>query len=149
MSLAMTAAEREAFLSGVQVGVFSVADEGGRAPLTVPMWYDYQPGGEVVIITDRSSRKTRLIRQTGRLSLCVQSGEVPYKYASVEGPVAGIQETVTVEERRAMARRYLGAERGDAYVAATTDRTDSMVLIRMRPVHWLSEDQTRLSAMPR
>ena len=148
MSLTMTAAEREGFLAGVQVGVVSVADEGGRAPLMVPMWYDYRPGGEVVLITDRPSRKARLIRLAGRLSVCVQSGEVPYKYVSVEGPVTGIQEMVTAEERRALARRYLGAERGDAYVAATADRTASMVLIRMCPEHWLSEDQARLAAIP-
>jgi len=67
MSLRMTAAEREGFLAGVQVGVVSVADDAGRAPLTVPMWYDYGPGGEVVVITDRSSRKVRLIRLAGRL----------------------------------------------------------------------------------
>jgi PPOX class probable F420-dependent enzyme len=148
MSVAMTVSDREAFLAGVHVGVLSVAEEGGRAPLTVPMWYGYQPGGEVSFITERPSRKARLIRRAGRLSLCVQSAEVPYKYVSVEGPVTGIQETVTLQERRALAHRYLGTDRGDAYAAATADRTANMVLVRMRPEHWLSGDQTGLAAIP-
>jgi hypothetical protein len=32
----------------------------------------------------------------------------------VEGPVTGIQEPVTAEERRALARRYLRPAAGDA-----------------------------------
>ena len=44
MSLAMTKQEREAFLADLHVGVISI-DEAGRGPLTVPIWYDYQPGG--------------------------------------------------------------------------------------------------------
>ena len=46
MSLAMTKQEREAFLADVHVGVISI-EEAGRGPLTVPIWYDYQPGGEL------------------------------------------------------------------------------------------------------
>ena len=56
MSLAMTKQEREAFLAEVHVGVISI-EEAGRGPLTVPIWYDYQPGGELWLITDRGSRK--------------------------------------------------------------------------------------------
>ena len=43
MSFAMTRQEREAFLAEVHVGILSVADEG-RGPLTVPIWYAYDPG---------------------------------------------------------------------------------------------------------
>ena len=45
MSMKMTAAEREAFLADLHVGVLSIAREG-RAPLSAPIWYDYEPGGE-------------------------------------------------------------------------------------------------------
>ena len=56
MSLTMTKEEREAFLAAVHVGVISVAEDG-RGPLTVPIWYSYEPGGEVRVITARASRK--------------------------------------------------------------------------------------------
>ena len=45
MPPAMTKEEREAFLADLHVGVISIAEEG-RGPLTVPIWYSYEPGGE-------------------------------------------------------------------------------------------------------
>ena len=60
MSLAMTREEREAFLAEVHVGVVSIADPE-RGPLTVPIWYAYEPGGELRIVTDRDSRKGWLL----------------------------------------------------------------------------------------
>jgi nitroimidazol reductase NimA-like FMN-containing flavoprotein (pyridoxamine 5'-phosphate oxidase superfamily) len=51
MSLAMSVAEREQFLAGLHVGVLSVVSGQARAPLAVPVWYDYQPGGPVSVIT--------------------------------------------------------------------------------------------------
>ena len=44
---------------------------------------------------------------------------MPYRYVSVEGPISAIDEAVAAEERRAMAVRYLGAEVGELYLAAT------------------------------
>ena len=42
----MSQAEREEFLAGVHVGVLSVGAGEGRAPITTPVWYSYQPGGQ-------------------------------------------------------------------------------------------------------
>ena len=64
----MTRSEREAFLAGVHVGVISIADPG-RGPLTAPIWYAYEPGGEVAVITGRDSRKGRLLAASPRISL--------------------------------------------------------------------------------
>jgi nitroimidazol reductase NimA-like FMN-containing flavoprotein (pyridoxamine 5'-phosphate oxidase superfamily) len=142
MSRAMSGQEREAFLAEVRVAVVSVVDGDAHGPLTVPIWYEYRPGGDIVLITARDSRKARLIRQAGRFSLCVQSTEVPYRYVSVEGPVTVIDESVTPDERRAFASRYLGEEGGDRYIASTEEATARMIRIRMRPEVWLSEDQS-------
>lgn len=54
MSLAMTRQEREAFLADVHVGVVSIP-EAGLGPLTVPIWYSYDPGGELRVVTGRTS----------------------------------------------------------------------------------------------
>jgi nitroimidazol reductase NimA-like FMN-containing flavoprotein (pyridoxamine 5'-phosphate oxidase superfamily) len=43
------------------VPIVSVAD-AGRGPLTVPVWYHYEPGGEVRIITSGATRKVGLLR---------------------------------------------------------------------------------------
>jgi PPOX class probable F420-dependent enzyme len=138
VSFAMSVEEREQFLAGLHVGVLSVTTGDGRAPLTVPVWYDYHPGGQVSVITGRSSRKGLAIEAAGRMSLCAQDENPPYRYVSVEGPVV-IQE-LELDERLAMARRYLGLAGGDQYVASNPDPADENVMIRMTPEHWLSVD---------
>src|SRR4051794_31056630 len=73
VSQVMSVAEREWFLSGVRLGVVSVADSEGRAPISVPVWYGYEPGGDLYFITSRASRKATLIKQSGRLTLCTHN----------------------------------------------------------------------------
>ncbi len=85
MPVTMTREEREQFLGGVHVGVLSVASVDGGGPLAVPVWYSYQPGGTVNVITGGSTRKAAAIRAAGRLSLCAQDERPPYKYVTVEG----------------------------------------------------------------
>ena len=140
MARRMTIEEREAFLAEAHLGVISVADDAGRAPLAVPIWYVYQPGEDVGFITVRDSRKAELIRKAGRVSLCVQTAD--YRYVSVEGPVASIQDSVTVDERRALACRYLGTQDADLYIEATAAETEKMSKFWMRPERWLATDLT-------
>jgi len=149
MTLAMSAQERERFLAGVHVGVLSVAvNEDGeagasRAPLAVPVWYGYQPGGQVSVITGRSSRKGRAIIAAGRMSLCVQDEKPPYRYVSVEGPVE--MEELDPAERLVIARRYLGSEGGDRFVATNPVTDGESAMFRMTPEHWLSVDYGKRS----
>jgi len=113
----MTKEEREAFLADVHVAVISVAEDG-HGPLVVPIWYSYQPGGEIRIITGRTSRKGKLLERAGRFSLCVQTETLPYKYVSVEGPIVAVEAADLERDRRPLARRYLGNEVGDSYIEA-------------------------------
>jgi hypothetical protein len=55
----------------------------------------------------------------------------------VTGPA--VIEDIDQAERLALARRYLGDEGGDAYMAMAGD-PGSQVAIRMTPEHWLSAD---------
>jgi hypothetical protein len=139
MSLNMTKEEREAFLAGVHVGVLAVQHDG-HGPLTLPIWYSYQPGGTVNLITSSDSRKAQLIASAGRLTLCVQTETPPYQYVSVEGPVVSTDAPVDPDERRSLAHRYLGQEFGDLYLKATAERDASSVVIRMKPQSWLTTD---------
>lgn len=144
MSLRMTRAEREAFLADLHVGIISVNEEG-RAPLTVPIWYDYQPGGEVRIITERKSRKGQLLQRAGRFTICVQVETVPYKYVTVEGPIVAIDTADLELDTRPMAWRYLGIEIGDQYIESTRGEREGgdSVLVRMKPEHWLTVDYSK------
>jgi PPOX class probable F420-dependent enzyme len=134
MSLSMSQTDREEFLAGVHVGVLSVASDDGGGPLTVPIWYTYQPGGTVDVSTGRSTRKARAIAAAGRFSLCAQDERPPYKYVTVEGPA--VMEDATDAERLELARRYLGPEGGDAFIAANPG--GGQVMIKMTPQHWLT-----------
>jgi len=140
MWVVMSAAEREEFLAGVRVGVLSAAIGGAGRTLAVPVWYSYQPGGLLTVLTGRRSRKATAIRAAGRFALCVQDDSPPYRYVSVEGPVVG-EEELDPAERLAMARRYLGAAGGDRYVMENPDPLRKNVAFRMRPERWLSQDQ--------
>jgi PPOX class probable F420-dependent enzyme len=136
VSVNMSQAEREAFLAGVHVGVLTVVAQEGRGPLATPVWYSYSPGGLVSVTTGATSRKARAVAAAGRFSLCAQDEAPPYKYVTVEGPA--VMEPAEQAERIAIARRYLGTEGGDAYIAANLDVDD--VTIRMTPEHWQSAD---------
>src|SRR5215510_3790830 len=110
MSQAMTKQERETFLADLHVGIISIPEEG-RGPLTVPIWYLYEPGGEVRIVTAGTSRKAQLLQHDGRFILCVQMETQPYKYVSVDGPVVSIEAADLERDRRPLAHRYYGALR--------------------------------------
>ena len=144
MSTIMIREEREAFLADVHVGILSLNQEG-RGPLTAPVWYAYEPGGEVQIITERASRKGKLLEEGRRISLCAQDEAPPYKYASVEGPVVQIEPSDAERHERALAHRYLGPEAGDRYMESEADGRDDdeMILIHMRPERWLTADYSK------
>jgi nitroimidazol reductase NimA-like FMN-containing flavoprotein (pyridoxamine 5'-phosphate oxidase superfamily) len=138
----MTRAEREEFLAGVHVGIISV-DDPGHGPLSVPVWYTYEPGGTVDVLTDGQSRKARQMRAAGRFTLCVQTESIPYCYVSVEGPITLIRDTVSTEERRLLAYRYLGQELGDRYLAAASEDVSESAVFRMSPERWFTADFSR------
>jgi nitroimidazol reductase NimA-like FMN-containing flavoprotein (pyridoxamine 5'-phosphate oxidase superfamily) len=148
MSLAMTRQEREAFLADVHVGIISIVEEG-RGPLTVPIWYSYEPGSELQIVTDPLSKKGKLLERSGRFSLCAQAEAVPYKYVSVEGPVVSVENADPERHTRPMAHRYLGQELGDQYIEATRSEPGQQrnVVVRMRPERWLTVDYAKQFAV--
>lgn len=147
MSYRMTQVEREDFLSDLHVGILGVTEEG-RGPLTVPVWYWYAPGGELSVWMSKASRKAALLEQAGRFSLCVQTEQTPYRYVSVEGPISSVELVDLERDARPIARRYLGVEEGDAYVARTADAIAKgrEVVFRMRPERWLTADYSREQA---
>jgi hypothetical protein len=80
------------------------------------------------------------MRAAGRVSLCAQTETPPYAYVSVEGPITVVGETLGPGEMRDMAYRYLGAEIGALYLAATAEDAARNVVFRMAPERWFSAD---------
>ena len=138
--LAMTEAEREAFLAALHVGVIALERSDGP-PLAVPVWYSYEPGGDVTVLMDGDSLKGRLIGRSGRFTLCAQQEEPPYRYVSVEGP-AVIAPSDVERDSRPMARRYLGTKGGDRYTDSSS-HGGNPVKVTMTPQRWFTVDYSK------
>ena len=138
-TLAMTQSEREQFLSELHVGVLSIERPDGP-PLTVPVWYIYEPGGELWFLTSLDSVKGRLLQQSMRFSLCAQSESLPYKYVSIEG-TAMISPADKELHSRPMAHRYLGVKGGDSYVES---ESGDSVRVSTTPERWFTVDYSKI-----
>ena len=139
----LTEREREAFLAEPHVAVLSLPSDDGRPPLTFPIWYGYEPGGEITYYTHRPeprSRKLRLIHEGSVVSLCVQRAELPYKYVTVEGTVVAEDEAPSVERQLAIVGRYLAADDARAYVANEAEAGIDLALFTIRPDRWAGLD---------
>ena len=132
----MTKDEREQFLAGVHVGVLSIPT--GAAPLTAPIWYGYEPGGDLHVMIEATSRKGRLLREGTQVSLVAQDEAMPYKYVTVEGTVTDLSPCHDPDVALALAQRYLGEEMGRDYAESTP--LDGSIRVTIRPVRWLSVD---------
>jgi PPOX class probable F420-dependent enzyme len=137
---AFTETERQEFLAAKHVAVLSVATADGRPPASVPIWYDYTPGGNIRINTGTSSRKARLIDRAGAVTLVVQREELPYQYVAVEGTVVETNRPAPADVQEEIAIRYLGEEGGRAFVRSMEGVEE--VLFTIRPDRWLSADFT-------
>jgi len=124
--------------------VLSVASDDDRPPLTVPIWYGYELGGNVTFFTGtmgRTARKSRLIAKAGVLSLVVQREEFPYKYVTVEGTVVETAQPPSAEQVLAIVRRYLPEEQAQGFVTGELGNPNTtLILYTIHPDRWLSFD---------
>src|SRR5580704_5239189 len=82
--------DRELFLAEPHIAALSVSAGQERGPFTIPIWYQYVPGGEAWILTEAASRKARLIRAARRFTLLAQRTLPTERYVSVGGPATRI-----------------------------------------------------------
>jgi uncharacterized protein len=128
--------ERQEFLAAKRVAVLSVAAADGRPPASAPVWYGYEPGGNILVNTGSAARKSKLIEQAGKVTVAVQREEPPYQYVVVEGTVVETTSPTPREVREQIAIRYLGEEAGRAFVDSMEGQ-DS-VLFTIRPDRWIT-----------
>jgi nitroimidazol reductase NimA-like FMN-containing flavoprotein (pyridoxamine 5'-phosphate oxidase superfamily) len=137
--MALSKEEREQFLAEPHVAALSVSAGDKRGPLTVPIWYQYTPGGQPWLITGDGSRKHRLIETQGEFTLMVDTVEPTVRYVAVEGTVDRI-EPGTDEQLVELTKRYLAPEKVDAYLEFARREHGASVAIFLNPLHWLSAD---------
>jgi nitroimidazol reductase NimA-like FMN-containing flavoprotein (pyridoxamine 5'-phosphate oxidase superfamily) len=141
MTVKMTKDEREAFLAGVHVAVVGISEEN-RGPLTAPVWYWYEPGGDIWFETQPDSRKGKLMQVGKRISLCVQDENPPYAYVSVEGPIMEIADEDRELHEIPMAIRYMGEQAGREYIGNLPPSEWKRYI--MRPERWLTLDGSKM-----
>jgi PPOX class probable F420-dependent enzyme len=133
--------EQQEFLAAKHIGVLAVQRADGP-PLAVPIWYGYQPGGDVVLWTNgEHTAKGRMIKKAGAFTLVVQNEEGPYSYVSVSGPVT-TYEQATVEEALPVVTRYLPESKAKEFVETFNP---GHVIIKMTPERWRGVDYSKTS----
>jgi len=131
--------DRESFLAEPHVAALSVSAGPGRGPFTMPIWYQYAPGGEAWVLTEARSRKARLIEAAGRFTLMVDRVMPTTRYVSVEGPVARTAPG-TDELLWEITTRYLPPDKVQAYIDFAQTELGEQVAIYLRPQRWLTAD---------
>jgi hypothetical protein len=139
MNMALSKDEREQFLAEPHIGALSVYAGDKRGPLTVPIWYQYTPGGEPWILTGAGSRKHRLIEAAGHFSLMAERLEPSVRYVAVDGAVSRI-EPGTDEQLVEMTKRYLAPEKVEPYLKMARGELGENIAVYLKPQHWLSAD---------
>jgi hypothetical protein len=137
--MALSREEREQFLAEPHIGALSVYAGDKRGPLTVPIWYQYAPGGEPWVLTGAGSRKHQLIEAAGYFSLMAERVEPTVRYVAVDGAVSRI-EPGTDEQLEEVTRRYLSGDSADNYLKFARENLGENVIVYMKPEHWLSAD---------
>ncbi|WP_328394925.1 pyridoxamine 5'-phosphate oxidase family protein [Nocardia sp. NBC_00416] len=135
----LTLDERQSFLAEPHIGALAVSAGADRGPLTVPIWYQYAPGGELWVLTGLESEKLRRIRAAGRFSLMAERVAPTVRYVSVEGPMTRV-EPMTDARHREMAARYLPADRVEGFLSYAEAELGEQVMVFMQPERWLSAD---------
>lgn len=137
--MALAKEEREKFLAEPHIAALSVNAGDKRGPLTVPVWYQYAPGGEPWVLTGSGSRKHRLIEAQGEFTLMAQRLQPTVRYVAVDGRVSHI-EPGTDEQLAEVTKRYLPSDKVDSYLEFARREHGASVVIHLKPQHWLSAD---------
>ena len=141
--MALSKDERERFLAEPHIAALSVYAGDKRGPLTVPIWYQYTPGGQPWVLTGAGSRKHRLIEAAGHFSLMVERVEPSLRYVAVDGAVSRI-EPGTEEQLAEMAKRYLPPEKVEPYLEFARREHGEQIVVVLEPEHWVSADLGQL-----
>ena len=105
-------------------------------PHVLPVWFEYR-AGEVLVGTPLGLYKNRSLTADGRASLAVSTAEYPYYLVTAVGDatVEPLPEPQRIEFITEVATRYLGPERGRAYLERWSKggHPGDGELIRLRP----------------
>jgi len=124
----MPSPQLQSLIEEPNVAVLATVDIRGRAH-AAPIWYLYEDG-EFLISTGNGSQKHKNIEAHPDVALVIDRRVVPYLAAMVRGR-ATLEDGFPPEQRKKLAYRYLGEERGERYLKMTEG--GQSITIRLKP----------------
>ncbi|MCK6577094.1 MAG: pyridoxamine 5'-phosphate oxidase family protein [Anaerolineae bacterium] len=125
----MLTPELRTFLQAPLIARLSVIDSNGY-PHTVPLWFDVD-GNDIVIISDRKTRKVDYIKANSKASVCIGGGETA---ENTVGPGYLFKGECLIEEDpgfawlRRMTLRYEQGEQAEKDIELWRTTLDMMVI---------------------
>ena len=120
--------EAKDFLDRANIAILATVGLGNR-PHAAPVWYLYD-GREILVSTGTGSQKHRNVERNPAVTMVFERRETPYYVVTVQGD-AVIGPPLSDDDRLALAIRYLGEDRGQAYAERT--RGSDSITLRIRP----------------
>lgn len=131
--------EQQSFLAEAHVATIAI-EEPGHPPLAVPIWYAYEQGGDLWVLTGADSVKARMLRAAGSCTVAVDTVMPRTRYVSVSCDV--VEERPGGEQEHvALAERYLPAAAVKKYLDFSSGFGPEAVFV-LRPTRWRSADLT-------
>lgn len=130
---------RQELLAGRHVAILSIPN-GDEAPFASPIWYGYEPGGDIRILIHNRSLKARRMPMGVRVSFTVHT-EDPTLWTSAEGPVVSIHEVDFDSEFRTLVDRYIDDPAGQIeFMEQYRPIADEFICLTIRPERWRGND---------
>jgi PPOX class probable F420-dependent enzyme len=92
--------------------------------LLSPVWHEWRDGGFTIVVFDNDA-KARHIRRDPRVSVVVADQELPCAGIEVRAEAQIVPTEPDLAPLRRMAARYIGPERGKAYIDPASTRRRS------------------------
>jgi PPOX class probable F420-dependent enzyme len=137
--MSMSATELESFLAQTfptPLGVIATLRRDG-SPQIVPVWFRWGTGTVTIWTTETRAWVRNLLRDP-RAAFSVQTFDEPYPAVVMRGSatVATANDAATVEEIRAITRRYIVPEDVEEYVARWPDMRTIVTIVPAHIVSW-------------
>jgi pyridoxamine 5'-phosphate oxidase-like protein len=105
-------------------------------PRVVPIWFHWN-GQEIVLGTPPDAPKMKVLHDGAKVAVTIDSDRMPYKVLQIRGTVRLDTVEGVSMEYAASARRILGEQQGQAWLAQVTPITRRMVRIFIKP-EWVA-----------
>lgn len=111
------------------------------SPQSTVIWFRRE-GETLRMSCGRSARKARNIRRDARVSVIVEQPGDPYSFVEIRGTAHVVEDAVEgLQELRRLAHRYIGVERGDAWIDAMHDADMVSLVITPQRLNLITDQE--------